>query len=143
MSIFTDSSALVKLYADEEDHELVRLQSIFVISQLARVEVPAALWRKQRMGELTTVEAGLLVADFEDDYFGTEQKSSRFAIVAVTATVIEGAARLAGSHGLRAYDSVQLASACAMRATDPACNTISAFDKALRTSAIIEGFSLL
>ncbi len=47
MSVFADSSALVKLYADESDHELVRRIDVLIVSQVARVEVPAALWRKQ------------------------------------------------------------------------------------------------
>jgi len=34
------------------------------------VEVPAALWRKQRTGELSAGDARLLTADFEADYSG-------------------------------------------------------------------------
>ena len=44
MIVFADSSALVKLYADEPDHKLVREQGSLVVSTLARVEVPAAIW---------------------------------------------------------------------------------------------------
>ena len=40
---FADSSALVKLYADELGADMVRALSPLIISQLARVEVPAAL----------------------------------------------------------------------------------------------------
>ena len=40
------------------------------VAQLARVEVPAALWRKQRMGELSANDARLLTADFEADSSG-------------------------------------------------------------------------
>jgi predicted nucleic acid-binding protein len=143
VSLFADSSALVKLYADEADHELIRSQRLLIVSQLARVEVPAALWRKQRMGELSAAEAGLLVADFEADYFGTPDEPPRFAVVAVTPRLVDDAARYAGAHGLRACDAVQLASACAAAAADPDCGTVAVFDKALRTSAAIEGLSLL
>ena len=50
--VFADSSALVKLYADEPGHEQVRQPMHLVVAQLARVEVPSAIWRKQRLGEL-------------------------------------------------------------------------------------------
>jgi predicted nucleic acid-binding protein len=123
--------------------ELIRSQGLLIVSQLVRVEVPAALWRKQRMGELGAAEAGLLVADFEADYFGTEEEPPRFAVVAVTPGLVDDAARFAGAHGLRAYDAVQLASACAAAAADPGCGTLAAFEGTLRTSAAIEGFSLL
>jgi hypothetical protein len=53
VSVFADSSALVKLYADEPGHEQVRNPGLLLVSQLARVEVPAAIWRKHRMGELS------------------------------------------------------------------------------------------
>lgn len=36
----------MKLYADEEYAELVRGVEFLVVSAVARVEVPAALWRK-------------------------------------------------------------------------------------------------
>src|SRR5207244_11199507 len=60
LSTFADSSALAKLYADEEQHEEVRRLEAVAIAQLARLEVPAALWRKQRLGELAADQARLL-----------------------------------------------------------------------------------
>jgi predicted nucleic acid-binding protein len=143
VSVFADASALVKLYADEADHELIRSLPIVMVSQVSRVEVPAALWRKHRMGELSALDTGLLVAEFEADYFGAEQEPPRFAVVGLTAEVLDAAARLAGVHGLRAYDAVQLASACAASAVERDCGTLAAFDSTLRASAATEGFSLL
>ena len=55
MTLFADSSALVKLYATEVDSKLARnlvQVNTTVISSLAWVEVPAALWRKNRTGDL-------------------------------------------------------------------------------------------
>jgi len=79
LSTFADSSALVKLYADEAGYEQVRGLVSIAVAQLARVEVPAALWRKQRMDELSAGDARLLTADFEADYFGTGSEPPRFA----------------------------------------------------------------
>ena len=53
MTVFADSSALVKLYADEPGHEPVRALSRLVVSQLARVEVPSAIWRSSVSGSWT------------------------------------------------------------------------------------------
>ncbi|MQA17092.1 MAG: PIN domain-containing protein [Pseudonocardiaceae bacterium] len=143
MSTFADSSALVKLYADETRYEEVRSLAPLVISQLARVEVPAAVWRKRRMNELSPDDSAVLVAAFEADYFGTEDEPPRFAVVAVTPAVLDDAARCTGVHGLRAYDAIQLAAARAARDADDDCTGLAAFDNALRSAAAAEGIALL
>jgi len=143
LSTFADSSALVKLYADEAGHEQVRGMVSIAVAQLARVEVPAALWRKQRMGELSANDARLLTADFEADYFGTDAEAPRFAAVIAAGSLLDEAARLCASHGLRAYDAVQLSSALAVRRVDGSCTEFAAFDRSLRTAAATEGFELV
>ncbi|MGH3979596.1 MAG: type II toxin-antitoxin system VapC family toxin [Pseudonocardiaceae bacterium] len=143
MIVFANSSAVVKLYADEQDHQLVRGLGGLVVSALARVEVPAAIWRKQRMGELGAADAAVLVAAFEADYHGSPGDQPRFGVVAATAAVLEAASRLVGVHGLRAYDAVQLASATAAAEAVPDCRTVAAFDVTLRVAAAAEGFALL
>jgi len=107
------------------------------------VEVPAALWRKQRMGELSAGDARLLTADFEADYFGTDSEPPRFAAVVATGSLLDEAARLCASHGLRAYDAVQLSTALAVRRVDESCVEFAAFDRSLRTAAATEGFELM
>lgn len=69
MTAFADSSALVKLHADEAGSADVRGFPVMVVSALARVEVPAALWRKSRTGELSARDAGIFCAAFEADWF--------------------------------------------------------------------------
>lgn len=141
-AVFADSSALVKLYADEADAVTVRSLPLLVISQLARVEVPAAVWRKQRMNEIDAAEAAVLIAEFEADFFGTTEQSPRFVVVTLNPKLLDHAARLIGIHGLRAYDAVQLASAVATSgvSTDPI--GFAAFDKALCSAAAAEGLDL-
>jgi len=140
MSVFADSSAIVKLYADEEGHERVRAIDAMIVSAIARVEVPAALWRKNRMGELNAHDAHTLVRAFEHDL---SSSSGRLVAVALTNEILEHAAGLTAPHGLRAYDAVQLASARAARHADPECTTFVAFDSELSVAAAREGFSLL
>ena len=144
MSVFADSSALVKRYADEHGWEVVRsIVEPLVVSQLARVEVPAALWRKQRIGELSVEDAHILVTEFEFDLCGGDGADAVLTAVAPIAAVLDRAARLAATHGLRAYDCVQLASAIIVRDVDPECRTFAAFDDQLRGAAATEGFTLL
>lgn len=143
MSTFADSSAIVKLYAEEEGHEEVRPLTAVAVAQVSRVEVPAALWRKHRLGELDAEDARLLAAAFEADYYSSDEEEPRFSVVATTVEILDEAARLCATHGLRAYDAVQLSSALATRAADPACTTMAAFDSSLRATAAAEGFALL
>lgn len=143
MSTFADSSALVKLYADEAGHDHIRGLVTVAVAELARVEVPAALWRKQRMGELSAGDARLLTADFEADYFGTDIEPPRFAAVATTRSLLDEAAALCASHGLHAYDAIQLSTALAVRRAGESCAAFAAFDRSLRAAAAAEGFNLV
>ncbi|WP_239647887.1 type II toxin-antitoxin system VapC family toxin [Nocardiopsis ganjiahuensis] len=135
---------MVKLYADEHASSEVRdLAGPLVVSQMTRVELPAALWRKHRMGELGVEDTRILIADFEADYFGTPGEERRFSAVRITAEILEEAVRLTAVHGLRAYGAVQLASAKAVRSADPSCTSCAVFDKNLRAAAAMEGFTPL
>ena len=142
MTTFFDSSALVKLYADEAYHEVVRaVAGPIVVSTLARVEVPSAIWRKQRVGDVSAEAAGILVLEFEFDWFGDDRHGPRFDAVPADIHVLDEAAGLAASHGLRAYDAVHLSTALAARRVLPECTSIAVFDVSLRAAAISQGFS--
>lgn len=133
----------MKLYADEPGHRSIRALDALVVSALARVEVPSALWRKARTGELEDAAANILVSAFELDFHGDLDSSSRFTIVSLTESVLITAAREAASHALRAYDAVQLASALMVREMDPRCSHFVCFDAELRRAASRTGFVLL
>jgi uncharacterized protein len=134
----------VKLYADEVGHEPIRrLRAPLVVSALARVEVVAAIWRKHRAGELDLDDSLTLIRAFAVDYRGTARRPPRFLAVAVSDELVEHAAELAGTHGLRAYDAVQLASALAARRADVRCDTLVTFDRALAAAARSEELATL
>lgn len=107
-----------------------------MVSALTRVEVPSALARKHRMGELSLSSLTALLAQFETEF-------PAFLPIPVDPSLLEHAARLVATHQLRAYDAVQLASALAARAADPACDHFAGFDRPLRDAAMIEGFTLV
>ena len=143
MTLFADSSALVTVYADEPGRAPLDASAPIVVSQVARVEVPAALWRKQRSGALDPQAAQELSDAFAADYYGDEVGPPRFAVVPVTASILEQAARLTAVHGLRAYDAIQLSTALAARAVDANCVHFSSYDEELRRAAAAEGFRLV
>ncbi len=140
MTTFADSSAIVKLYSTETDSASVRSLEAMYVAQVARVEVPAALWRKNRMGELDSGDCRTLIDVFESDYFST---AGRLVPIVMDSRLLDLAAELIGHHGLRAYDGVQLASAVTIRSLDPECRFFAAFDVELLGAAAREGFAPL
>lgn len=142
-AVFADSSAIVKLYVDEAGHEAVRALPVLVVGQVARVEVPAAFWRKHRIGEVGAVDAQVLTSAFEADYFGTLDEGPRFAVVGLSGAILDEAALLCARHPLRGFDAVQLASALAVREVDPGVASMAVFDVVLRAAAAAEGLTVL
>lgn len=138
--LFADSSALVKLYVDEASSDALRRverRRPFIAGGLARVEVPAAFWRKVRIGELDPSDARLLTKEFEVDWYGVSDDAVRFSVVAVSSALVADAARLCEIHDLKGADAVQLASALAVQresAGDFAC-----YDQRLTRAAEAEG----
>ena len=138
MTIYADSSALVKLYVPERGHDEIRaITSTLVSAAITRVEVASALWRKHRMGELGAADARTLTAAFEGD---VEDPDGQIVLIAMTAAVLDTATDMVARHGLRAYDAVQLASAVDARELLVDIDRFAAFDVALRDAASAEGF---
>lgn len=113
------------------------------MSRLARVEVPAAFWRKHRLEELSAEDAAVLSDAFEWDWSIGAQGGGAFHVVDLTNEVLETAVRSLSRHPLRAYDSVQLASAMVARAADAELTDFACFDAELREAARAEGFAVL
>lgn len=108
MILFCDTSALMKAYAKEEHSEQVRsllkdTASCFV-SLITWAEMCAAFGLKERTQQITNAEvaAGLERLNKEWGSFGQ---------ITVDPPLVIEAGKLALRFGLRAYDSVQLASA--------------------------------
>lgn len=142
MTAFLDSSALVKRYADEPGSDLVQAVSEPVIaSDLASVEVPAALWRKHRIGQLSAADAQLLCRRFLAD-MSPESAASGAGFIEVGNDILSSAIELVARHPLRAYDAVQLASAIAVTRIVGSCR-FGCFDQQLNDAAVVEGLILL
>jgi predicted nucleic acid-binding protein len=143
LSAFADTSALVKLYAPEDGREIIGALDTVTVSELARVEVPSALWSKHRAGALTASQAAVLLRRFEIDFAGAASRPPRYAVAPVDSRLLHYAARLVGPHALAAGDAIQLATAQAVRDADPECRTFACFDDRLREAAAKVGFSLV
>ncbi len=144
MTTFCDASAIVKRYVDEPGSAtLAALDERVVVSDLSTVEVPSAIWRKQRAGELSADDASVLVAAFGYDLRGSTYQSPRYATVELVPTVLERAADLLPRHDLRAGDALQLASAVSARASLEFCDTFMSFDRRVRIAAATEGFVVM
>jgi predicted nucleic acid-binding protein len=108
---YFDSSAIVKRYIAEVGTDWViatadlSAGNDILVSLLARVEVPAAVFKRQREGSITVADGALAVADFISDFY------TQYQPIGVTLQLAEQAASLAEKHGLRGYDAVQLATA--------------------------------
>jgi predicted nucleic acid-binding protein len=108
---FLGTRALVKRYVPELGSNWI--QSITVpaagnflaISQITWVEVSSAFSRRQREGSLFVDEVDQLMGDFRTDFY------NQYEVIEVDRTLIETAGELVMQNPLRAYDSVQLASA--------------------------------
>ena len=107
MTLYLDTSSLVKLYVAEPDTEAVRRlvddAAIVATSQIAYPETRAALARRRREGALSARAFATARRTFEADW-------ARYFAVEVTASLCREAGELAERLRLRGYDSVHLAS---------------------------------
>lgn len=132
MILFCDTSALMKVYAKEQASEQVRqlLQqaSNCFVSLITWAEMYAAFGMKQRTLQITSVEVAAGLERLNKEWAG-------FGLIAVDLPLMIEAGELALRFGLRAYDSVQLASAQRLHKQLGNNLTFCCFDKQLNTAA--------
>jgi predicted nucleic acid-binding protein len=140
LRLYLDTSALLKLYVDEEESEFVRQAAegarFIATSVLAYVEARAALVRRRHQGDLSPIDYRRLVRDLEADW-------SRYLTVEVSASILRDSARLSEVHRLRAYDAIHLASASTVKGHVVEPFLFGCWDHDLERAARREGFELL
>ena len=108
---YLDSSALVKRYVQERGSSWVRRMlrpaagNVAYTARITGPEIVAALVLRQRIGTLATDTVRRAIARFRTDF------PERYALIEISAEVVDAAMGLAEKHELRGYDSVQLAAA--------------------------------
>jgi predicted nucleic acid-binding protein len=131
--VYFDSSALVKLLADEEGSDLAAQLwdgcDAAIASRLAYSEVRAALAAAARNHDITDVELDAAERDWDQYWAATRP-------VELTPAVERHAGQLARAHALRGADAVHLASALAIG--DPGL-IIAVWDRRLHAGARAAG----
>jgi predicted nucleic acid-binding protein len=138
--LYLDSSAVVKLYVDEEGTSqalrAVRDADIISTSEIAYVELRSALARRYREGALKLAEYRRALRDLHRDW-------PQFFLIVVGNALIGEAGALAERYRLRAYDAVHLASSLAVRAQTEEQVTFACWDRVLAEVAAKGGFQPL
>ena len=108
---YLDSSALVKRYVQEPGTSWVRrlthrgTANQIYLARITAVEVTSAVARRRSGKFLSRRQASSILTRFRKHLAG------RYHVLEVVPAMLSEAMKLANSHGLRAYDAVQLAAA--------------------------------
>jgi predicted nucleic acid-binding protein len=142
---FLDASALVKRYVKEAGSDdvrrLVRRKARLATSILAGVEIPSALARRAREGDLPLDAAREHARRAGARATGGVRPLGD--VVAARGQVLEVAAELVWRHPLRAYDAVQLTSAVWLARESRTKVTFVCADQRLATAAAAEGLRVM
>ena len=139
--LYLDTSALVKCYiAEDGSDDVIALMAdaaAVATSLVTRTEVAAALAKAVRDDRVDEDEAQRAHRKFLREW-------PDFGRVPVTDALVERADALAWEHGLRAYDSIQLAAALACEDMVGALGVdvlLATFDRQLREAVARAGLS--
>ena len=106
MTVYLDTSSLVKLHveepASEQVRELVRNSAVTVTSVVAYAETRAAFARRRRDGTLTPAAFRKAKQDFDADW-------PNYLVIPASSTLCLEAGDLAERYALRGFDSIHLA----------------------------------
>jgi predicted nucleic acid-binding protein len=133
VTLYLDTSSLVKLYVAEPDSDAVRMlveqATVVATSGIAYPETRAALARRRRERALSPTAYGTATRAFDADW-------PRYLAVDVSAAICREAGNLAERYRLRGYDSVHLASYLEIaRRAGVAETQFSSFDDRLNRAA--------
>jgi predicted nucleic acid-binding protein len=133
VTIYLDTSSLVKLFVEEsgsEDvRELVAASAIVATSVVAYPETGATLARLRRTGQLRPAKFKTAKREFEAQW-------PAFLALEVTAALSHEAGDFAERYALRGFDALHLASfADVARRAGPSETGFSSFDDALNKAA--------
>lgn len=136
MILYVDTSALVKLYVDEEGSAFVRdsvdRASHVATSRVAYPEARSAIARRQAEHLFSPAVGRRVVAALDKDFLA-------LVVVELVAGVATSAGELAARHAIRGFDAIHVASAleCGrLLGTDPSFLT---FDRRQAQAAHREG----
>lgn len=133
MTLYLDTSSLVKLYVTEAGsdvvHQLVGDASVVATSVVAYAETRAALARLRRDGALTASKLTSAKREFDEQW-------SAYLTLDATDSLCQTAGKFAEKYRLRGFDSIHLASFAEVARRAGADHTrFSSFDDRLNAAA--------
>lgn len=140
MILYFDTSALIKLYVQEEFHEMVikatEEANVIATHMIAFIEVYACFARLQRENKLNSTQLERIKKIFQKDW-------DNFLRLETVQPIMRQAANFAEVFALRAYDSVHLAAAHFLLKESSYPVKFACFDKKLNQAADVLGLLLL
>lgn len=141
MTLYLDTSSLVKLYVAEPGSDAVRqlvdAATVVATSSIAYTETRAALARRRREGALRPAAFASAKKTFEAEW-------PKYFTVEVTSALCRQAGEFAERYRLRAFDSVHLAAFAEVAHEAGVRDTrFSTFDEALNRAAKSLGRTLI
>ena len=140
MILYLDTSALVKLYAEEDGSDLVRQgvrdSDLIATSLMSYAETRSALARKNRSHEISRPAYTRCKREFDRDWL-------RLHRLPVDELLVRKAGEFAEQHALRALDALHLATADSLQVALRDEVTFACFDDTLNGAAEARGFALL
>jgi len=138
VSLYLDTSALIKLYVSEvgspDVARWVRNAARVATARVAYPEARAALARRAREHALTPAHHRRCVRDLDRDF-------SSLVLVEIDDTLARLAGELAARRALRGFDAIHIAAAITLRAAAPGFTAFGVFDARLEAAARAEGFA--
>ena len=139
MICYLDTSALVKIYIDEDGSamvsDLVDKSSIISTSVVAYAEARAVFKRIKNEGLLKENHYSRLVANFKQDW-------PNILSIKVSQPVISAVDIFADLYSLRGFDLIHLASTAALSNKVNSKIVVGCWDKRLWEAYYVEGFTL-
>jgi predicted nucleic acid-binding protein len=140
MILFCDTSALIKLYIDEDGSSELKLRlqesEAVAVCRIAWAEAYAALSRRAR-------ELPIDVDNIEQAKVALAADWPRFVVLEIDQPLVERAGEYADTFALRAYDSIQLAAAFEAGSISQTPIFFACFDSRLNKAAKLLGMSCL
>jgi len=137
MTIYFDTSALVKLYIWEPETPAlithIKTCSTVTTSVIAYAECRAAFARKNRESKIAPSRYRDLIKSFDHDW------ENSFSLTEVSESLVRMAGQLAEKHALRGFDAIHLASASTFQKHQEESFEFCAYDEKLNKAARKEG----
>lgn len=140
MNLYIDTSALIKLFVQEnfsdEIRQLVENAELVATGLLTRAEAAAGINRLARMNFLDTTQAFTALSNFRKEW-------DNYHRIPITEQLVARADILTSQYSLRGYYAVHLACALTWQDLLNAPITIATFDKELQEAAEKSGVQVL